>query len=107
VRSPFDAQFEVPLPVVEANATDVVTFQFDGRTESILSYEHFSVVMSRSRRMCILSAVNIDGKLSKKNKRVDWKLDPRIPKALQIKSECYGNPPKFSRGHMTRREDPG
>ena len=21
--------------------------------------------------------------------------------------ECYGNPPKFSRGHMTRREDPG
>ena len=20
--------------------------------------------------------------------------------------ECYGNPPKFSRGHMTRREDP-
>ena len=22
-------------------------------------------------------------------------------------NECYGNPPKFSRGHMTRREDPG
>ena len=21
-------------------------------------------------------------------------------------NECYGNPPKFSRGHMTRREDP-
>ena len=21
--------------------------------------------------------------------------------------ECYGSPPKFSRGHMTRREDPG
>ena len=22
-------------------------------------------------------------------------------------NECYGNPPRFSRGHMTRREDPG
>ena len=22
-------------------------------------------------------------------------------------NECYGSPPKFSRGHMTRREDPG
>jgi endonuclease G len=25
---------------------------------------------------------------------------------MQIMYECYGNPPKFSRGHMTRREDP-
>jgi endonuclease G len=24
----------------------------------------------------------------------------------QIKDECYGNEPKFARGHMTRREDP-
>jgi endonuclease G len=38
---------------------------------------------------------------------VAWKWDPRIPKAQQIMNECYGNPPKFSRGHMTRREDPG
>ena len=63
--------------------------------------------MSRSRRMCFFSAVNIDGNLSKKSARVAWKWDPRIPKAQQIMNECYGNPPKFSRGHMTRREDPG
>ena len=63
--------------------------------------------MSRSRRMCFLSAVNIDGNLSKKSKRVGWKWDPRLPKAQQIMNECYGDPPRFSRGHMTRREDPG
>ena len=56
--------------------------------------------------MCFFSAVNIDGNLSKKSERVGWKWDPRIPRAQQIMNECYGNPPKFSRGHMTRREDP-
>jgi endonuclease G len=39
-------------------------------------------------------------------KRVGWRYDPRIPQELQILKECYGNAPKFSRGHMTRREDP-
>ena len=33
-------------------------------------------------------------------------MDPRVPKSQQIMKECYGDPPKFSRGHMTRREDP-
>jgi endonuclease G len=35
-------------------------------------------------------------------------VDPRIPDALQILEECYGRETegKFSRGHMTRREDP-
>jgi len=57
--------------------------------------------------MCFLSACNIDGNQSRKSARVGWKWDPRIPKAQQIMRECYGTPPKFSRGHMTRREDPG
>jgi endonuclease G len=92
---------------VQRDADDVLDFQFNGETETELRYEHYSVVMSRSRRMCFFSAVNIDGNLSKKSKRVGWKWDPRIPKAQQIMNECYGSPPKFSRGHMTRREDPG
>jgi len=85
----------------------VLEFEFDGNTETALDYQHYSVVMSRSRRMCFFSAVNIDGNLSKKSARVRWKWDPRIPKDQQIMNECYGSPPKFSRGHMTRREDPG
>jgi endonuclease G, mitochondrial len=100
-------KFQVPLPSVERGADDVLEFELDGESETALRYEHFSVVMSRSRRMCIFSAVNIDGNLSRKNTRAAWKWDPRVPKEQQIMNECYGNPPKFSRGHMTRREDPG
>jgi endonuclease G, mitochondrial len=102
-----DGRFKVDLPAVTRAADDVLEFEFDGKTETALNYLHYSVVMSRSRRMCFFSAVNIDGNLSKKSARVRWKWDPRIPKAQQIMNECYGSPPKFSRGHMTRREDPG
>ena len=101
------SKFVVDLPTVTRHADDVLDFEFDGETQTELRYEHFSVVMSRSRRMCFLSGCNIDGNLSKKSARVRWKGDPRIPKSQQIMKECYGAPPKFSRGHMTRREDPG
>jgi endonuclease G len=102
-----DGKLAVALPAVQRDADDILDFEYNGKTETELRYEHYSVVMSRSRRMCFFSAVNIDGNLSKKSKRVGWKWDPRIPKAQQIMNECYGSPPKFSRGHMTRREDPG
>jgi len=102
-----DGKMKIDLPSVDRAEDDVLDFEIDGKSETELKYEHYSVVMSRSRRMCFFSAVNIDGNLSKKSPRVGWKWDPRIPKAQQIKDECYGSPPKFSRGHMTRREDPG
>jgi endonuclease G len=62
--------------------------------------------MSRSRRLCIFSAVNINGKESRKSKRPAWRTDGRISSDAQILKECYGDPPMFSRGHTTRREDP-
>jgi endonuclease G len=110
-RGGYDPRFlgegnKVPLPVAGPGREGDV-LRFDGQREHVLRYEHFSVVMSRSRRMCFFSAVNIDGKKTKRNvERVGWRTDPRIPARAQIKGECYGNPPKFSRGHMTRREDP-
>lgn len=102
-----DRSLKIALPSVTRAENDVLEFEFEGETQTELKYLHYSVVMSRSRRMCFFSAVNIDGNLSKKSARVGWKWDPRIPKAQQIMNECYGSPPKFSRGHMTRREDPG
>jgi endonuclease G len=96
---------EVPLPEIQ-DAGDVLSFLFEGRQERELKYEHFSVLMSRSRRLCRLSAANIDGAQSRKVRRPSWKTDPRIEPGQQIKNECYGTEPKFSRGHMTRREDP-
>ena len=96
---------KVPLPVVK-NKKDVLTFSWKGRQETVLTYEHFSVVMSRSRRLCIYSAVNIDGRTPRRFPRPPWRFDGRIPTSQQIKEECYGNEPLFARGHMTRREDP-
>jgi endonuclease G, mitochondrial len=98
---------KIEIPQVTRATADVLDFQVNGETETELRYEHYSVVMSRSRRMCFFSACNIDGNQSKKSGRVAWKWDPRIPKTQQIMKECYGSPPRFSRGHMTRREDPG
>ncbi len=95
----------VPLPLIR-NARDVLTFVWKGRRTSVLKYQHFSVVMSRSRRLCIYSAVNIDGSTPRRGKRPSWRMDARIPSSRQIREECYGNEPLFARGHMTRREDP-
>jgi DNA/RNA endonuclease G (NUC1) len=100
-------RFEIPLPSVVRDAEDVLKYANDGKADTVLRYEHYSVVMSKSRRMCFFSAANIDGGQSRKGARVAWKWDPRIPRTQQIMNECYGAPPKFSRGHMTRREDPG
>ncbi|MBN3760770.1 DNA/RNA non-specific endonuclease [Burkholderia sp. Ac-20365] len=98
---------DVALPRVVRDADQVLSFSFDGNErETELRYLHFSVVMHATRRMCFFSAVNIDGNRYRRTIRPGWMLDPRIPKDRQILRECYGNPPKFSRGHMTRREDP-
>ncbi len=107
-RAGYDPAFvgmEVPLPVVR-NTDDVLTFPWNGGQEVELKYQHFSVVMSRGRRLCIFSAGNIDGSTPRRFKRPAWRLDPRIPAGQQIRDECYGNAPLFARGHMTRREDP-
>jgi endonuclease G, mitochondrial len=99
--------FKVPIPSVKKNGQDVLKFNINGKSESELKYHHFSVMMNKLRRMCFFSICNIDGKQSKRGvKRVSWKIDSRIPKNVQIMKECYGNPPKFAKGHMTRKEDP-
>jgi endonuclease G len=85
---------------------DVLSFMLDGRKQRELKYEHFSVVMSKSRRFCRYSAANIDGSQPRKIKRPGWRRDPRIRADQQVDGGCYGSPPRFSRGHMTRREDP-
>ena len=101
-------EFEVPLPDVQAHAPGRPAHVDDGGI--VLRYRNFSVVMNASRRLCFFSAVNIDGSASFaiKGNRPRWRPDRRLHDSLQIIDECYGleSDGKFSRGHMTRREDP-
>lgn len=98
----------VPLPRLSAaQKKDAVAVKGGGR---VLKYQNFSVVQSKKRRLCYFSACNIDGKKSGKvaKKTNTWRYDPRIATKYQLIDECYGNESEglFSRGHMTRREDP-
>lgn len=105
-----DAANPVTLPRLgEAAKRDTVTFTWKGATTHVLNYTHFSTAVSKSRRMPIFSACNIDGtKVQTINRGDIWKFDPRIPLEFQILTEVYGNERDgyFSRGHMTRRKDP-
>ncbi|MCX5958374.1 MAG: DNA/RNA non-specific endonuclease [Cyanobacteria bacterium] len=96
-------EFVIELPMIIRGRTDILKW---GNGREVLPYEHFSVIMNAKRRQCFFSACNIDGSRSKSSKRTAWRFDPRIPQQMQIMKECYGSTPKFSRGHMTRREDP-
>lgn len=105
---PGNQEFNIPLPALTAAAPGKAAALKDGG--SVLNYRNFSVVMREDRRMCYFSAVNIDGTstFSIGGQRPPWKFDDRMDRRHQIKAECYGNESdgKFSRGHMTRREDP-
>ena len=105
------ARIEVGLPTKTTRPRDLLTFDHSGRRTSELKYMHFSLAMSKKRKLCVWSAVNIDGSSSRARHRTGWKIDPRIARSDQLVGDeggedVYGDPPRFSRGHMTRREDP-
>jgi endonuclease G len=80
-----------------------------GNDPGELKYHHFSVSLSRSRRLAFWTAVNIDGKTHKKEQmqrgRDSWCYDPRVPDQFQVGNELYTGT-DFDRGHLVRRLDP-
>jgi len=97
----------VPLPALGPGLRADAAPVRGGGTE--LRYRHFSVVQSKRRRLCFFSACNLDGGSTKRVARSGtWRFDPRLDLRHQILEECYGGARQglFSRGHMTRREDP-
>ncbi|UEM06178.1 DNA/RNA non-specific endonuclease [Skermanella rosea] len=116
-RSGYDPSFvdaAQPLPLPGTGAWEVAGVDpavlSDGDDPHELKYTHFSVKVSTQRRLPLFSAVNIDGAKSDRTvKRTNvWRFDPRIGRELQILDGVYGGDKEgfFSRGHMTRREDP-
>lgn len=99
---------QVALPALDGlPQDDIAPLLGDG--SFVLRYEHFSTVQSASRRMPFLSACNVDGSQLVRVPRHDtWNYDGRIEKSHQMLRDAYGpqQEKKFSRGHMTRRQDP-
>jgi len=96
---------KVPLPDAGYWKKDLAPLkQGDGHE---LRYRHFSVVVAKSRRLALYTAVNIDGKALKALKRgADrWLYDPRIDRQYQSGPELYSHNP-LDRGHLVRRLDP-
>lgn len=105
-RSDFIEGFEVSPPApTGALASDVLPVEHSAANR--LDYMHFSVTMSKKRRIAMFVAVNIDGGEAKKieRDRDQWSFDGRIPLEAQIGEALYeGN--LLDRGHLVRREDP-
>jgi endonuclease G len=100
-----DGALSVPLPSLGNWHNDIAPLMNEPGHE--LRYHNFSVIQSISRRLPIVTAVNIDGAQSINLKRKgEWCLDGRIDKQHQIGNSLYANNP-FDRGHMVRRRDPG
>jgi endonuclease G len=94
--------FSIPLPLAQSGMRALRR----GGSGFELKYEHFSVVMSAARRMCLLTACNINGAESRRLPRVDqWKFDGRLDREDQWGNELYRDN-DLDRGHQVRREDP-
>lgn len=98
--------FEVPHPMLTCARHDDAAPLLDG-SEKELKYQHFSIVMSKSRRLALYVACNINGKRSQRIRRGKdrWSLDPRMDRQFQVGEELYADN-ELDRGHLVRREDP-
>ena len=110
-RKGYDPKFisglQVPLPSVAGRLKGDEARLLDG-SGVVLNFTHFSSVVSKSRRIPLFVACNIDGKAAVKIPRASgdtWFLDGRIALEHQASEELYeGN--ILDRGHLVRREDP-
>ncbi|MER2090356.1 MAG: DNA/RNA non-specific endonuclease, partial [Sporosarcina sp.] len=105
----YDTQFlgedyEVPHPKFQSDLEQDIALLKDG--SNVLQYTHFSIVMSKSRRLAYYTVVNIDGnQLMKIGRNDKWYLDSRIETEYQCGPELYKNN-SLDRGHLVRRLDP-
>jgi endonuclease G len=99
------SHYQVPLPRLHPDLQSDIAHLKSG--ETVLNYAHFSIVMSKSRRLAFYTAVNIDGSQLVDVPRAHdkWFLDPRLDRDYQSDAELYVDN-QLDRGHLTRRKDP-
>lgn len=96
----FIEAFPVPLPLNSSSNDEAPLL--DG-TGSMLKYQHFSVVMSKARRLPFYVACNIDGMKSRRILRDEdsWFYDGRIDLKYQAGENLHGDN-DLDRGHLVR-----
>jgi endonuclease G len=99
----FLGEFVVPWPTTSM-PDDVFPL---GNPDNRLDYTHFSISMSRSRRVALYVGVNIEGSRSVEIVRHQdaWAYDGRLPVEAQIGEDLYRDN-LLDRGHLVRRQDP-
>jgi endonuclease G len=122
-RTGYDDSFlaaRVPLPSVR---DEILVSRLDDGSH-VVPYEHFSVVVNRSRRLALYTASNVDASPARKrpepgrdytrdglgglreNDREKWFTDPRIPALHQLPDRFFDKDrASFDKGHIVRRED--
>ena len=110
----------VPLPKI--TKPSLVSKMDDD--EFVIPYQHFSVVMNKTRRLALFTASNVDGRKRSKepeegrdytrkgltglgpNDVEKWVTDPRIPEDHQLPDTFFTKDRQsFDKGHIVRRED--
>lgn len=96
-----------PLPGATPVVDDAVRVGPDDRPW--LDYEHFSVMLSRGRRLARQVAWNIDVETLRDGDTVSrsgmrFRADPRIPADAQVLEDVYARN-RLDRGHLARRAD--
>jgi endonuclease G len=96
----------VTSPAAGYDPAFLSTIKLDASTRSGLPYTHLTVAIDPERRLAASTAVNIDGsQLREVERGDDWRLDARLPAALQAGPELYASN-DLDRGHLVRRRDP-
>lgn len=109
-RNGYDPAFlsgwDIAMPLGVGPAEQDMRALRRGGTGVELAYRNFSVIMSASRRLPMVTAANIDGSEARRVDRGDrWSFDGRLDEADQFGEDLYANNP-LDRGHMVRRLDP-
>ncbi|HZG53149.1 MAG TPA: DNA/RNA non-specific endonuclease [Pyrinomonadaceae bacterium] len=109
-RGGYDPDFldgwRIELPLATGAAAADMRQLRRGGSGVELKYTNFSVIMSASRRMPMLTVANINGAESRSVPRINaWSFDGRLDKEDQWGDILYYQN-SLDRGHMVRREDP-
>ena len=99
----------ISMPVPSARLRKKLAFLKDALASFTLKYHHFSTIVHALRRVPVVSAVNVNGKLrctalGSASRKDRWLRDSRIDHDAQLDDRWYDKS-GFDKGHLSRRED--